>query len=93
MKDFLLTEDNELTIQSGDLLVAESEYQHIKDILEAAPGHYKQYPLLGANIRNFQNGPMSITQKRNIRLHLESDGYKNIKINLKNNEIEIHANR
>jgi len=92
-KDILLDDNNELQFRNGDFLVEESDGQHIQDILIAAPGHYKQYPLLGANITNGLNGSNTIEFKRNIRLQLESDGMEVETINFNNDQININAER
>lgn len=71
---------------NGDWNIDVSDQQHIEHVCMAAPGHYKNAPLLGVNLMNYVNSPMSpktVSQlEREIRLNLESDGCKNIVINI-----------
>jgi len=94
VKDIILGDNAELMFRSGDLFIHESDDQHVLDILEASPGHYKQHPLLGVGIENRLNGPLDADFSRQIRLMLESDGYsvENIKFN-DNKNIQIYAER
>lgn len=76
-QDFLTGSDGDLIIGAdGDFVVGLSDGQHIEAILIAAPGDYKQSPLLGVNIQSFLNSPATAnTLRRAIQLQLESDGY------------------
>jgi hypothetical protein len=76
--DFIGDDTNDLLIQDGDFVVGPSETQHISDMLLAAPGAYKQSPLLGINIYNELNGDsgqvnMNAIRKR-IQLNAQMDG-------------------
>lgn len=84
--DFLLGEDGDLQIIDGDLLTGASDDQNVSLILKATKGAIKQYPLLGVGIALELNGTLNGQVKRKIILHLDSDGYKVIKIE-KNNGI------
>ena len=86
--DILLNEDNDLVIAGGDLAVGLSDEQHIQHILQAAPGHYKQWPLLGANAVAFVGG-RSDELKREARLQLLSDGYQVKRLAMNNNELTV----
>jgi hypothetical protein len=55
--DFLLNEDGDLDIQGGDFVTGESETQHVDDILIAAPGTFKNEPLVGVDLLNELNAP------------------------------------
>ena len=53
--DFLEDEDGDLIIENGDFKIGDATLQHVKDILVAAPGHYKQSPAIGADIQQIIN--------------------------------------
>ncbi len=73
-------ENNDLVVDQGDFYIAYSDFQHIAHIIEAEPGHYKQWPILGFGIRKYLNGPFDGTVKRRLQLMLESDGFKTRRI-------------
>jgi hypothetical protein len=74
--DILLV-NNDLLIQSGDLVTGYSDQQHIEDTINAFPGWWKENPLDGVGIGGYLNAPDK-TQEiiRAIRLHLTNDGYQ-----------------
>lgn len=45
--------DNDLIIQNGDFVVENSELQQAQAIIQAAPGEFKQFPLVGVGIEQF----------------------------------------
>lgn len=91
--DYIENEAGDIIIENGDFKKGNATYQHIKNILQAAPGHYRQFPLIGANIRTMLNGPMNGEIRRQIRIHLISDGYEVKDIKEVNGQIVIDANR
>ena len=91
--DILYGDDGELLIKDGDFVTDVSNYQHIEDIMAAAPGHFRQYPVIGANILQQNNGIIDEAYKRLIRINLESDGFNVEKIDYTNGELTIEANR
>lgn len=80
--------------KDGDFNVGYSDEQHIQDVILSAPGHFKQNPLIGVDILQYVRSPMSpstVSQlEREIRLQMQADGAKNIKvrINPKTNSID-----
>ncbi len=88
-KDILFEDD--IIIEDGDLVVGDSDRQHIEHILVAAPGHYKQNPLVGANITQMLSGPIGLSEKQNIKKALQSDGYNAKNIIFNEGGIEIDA--
>lgn len=72
--------------KDGDWNIDMSDQQHIEHVCMSAPGHFKSSPLLGVNLTDWINAPMSpkniASLERTIRLHLESDGAKNIEISI-----------
>ena len=88
-KDLRCDSNNDLIIVNGDFDIELSDQQHIKDIMQSGPGHYKQTPTIGVFISKFLNGPLGLREKRMIREELAKDGYSNIKIDYDNGQIKI----
>jgi hypothetical protein len=93
VKDILTDDTGDLVIESGDFKVAESDYHHIRDIMIAAPGHYKQSPLVGANIRMEVNGAIDGNFRRELRLQLQADGFNVKQIKEVNGILDVDAER
>ena len=70
----------------GDFNVGESAEQHIHHVVLSNPGHFKNAPLLGVSIIDLMNAPLSPAVvadiERVIRLQLEADGAKEIKVSI-----------
>ncbi|MBN9293734.1 MAG: hypothetical protein J0G96_07135 [Flavobacteriia bacterium] len=81
--------------KNGDFNVDYSDEQHINHVITSAPGHFKQHPLIGVNILQYVNAPMSpkiaAELERNIQLQLEADGAKNIKVSVNTATTEVNA--
>lgn len=78
-QDILLNTDGDLDIADGDLVVGESDNQHVKAILNAYPGHYRQWPFLGADLLSTLLGATPgqlVSYRSQAARHLASDGYK-----------------
>lgn len=74
--DIILDTDNDLKIHNGDILTGTADLHHVEVILISAPGAFKQFPLIGANIRSLISGRLDVSARRDIRLQLASDGYQ-----------------
>lgn len=92
-RDYLYNDDDELLIKDGDFVVGASDEQHIKDIMCAAPGHFRQYPEIGANILQQVKGVIDGRYKRVVRVNLENDGYNVKTVDFINNRLIIDAER
>ena len=68
----------DLDIRDGDIVIGESDVQHVEHILLAYPGSYKQWPILGGAIMEKVNSNFDENEKRELLIHLKSDGYSNI---------------
>ena len=74
--DFALTDDQALIFKNGDLVINESDQQHIADTLNANPGWWKEFPTDGVGIINYKNSAGGAQQlARKIKIELEKDGY------------------
>jgi hypothetical protein len=93
VQDILLDENLDPIIKNGDFVIGPSDDQHIELILRAAPGHFKQFPLLGANVTSMVNGIIDGNYRKLIRLQLQSDGYKVNEVSYINDKLNIDAER
>lgn len=68
--------DNDIQIQNSDIILSESDDQHIVDTINAAPGWWKENHSDGVGIMNYLKG-RGIQQElqRSIKINLQSDGY------------------
>lgn len=90
MKDFINI-NNDLVIANGKFAIDDSLHQHVSDILESAPGNYKQSPLLGCDVTNLINGSnTSVEVERAIRLQMLQDGISVAEVSLRNNELIVN---
>ena len=82
--DFLQV-GNALVIKNNDLVIAESDQQHIQDIINSHYGWYREFPLLGASASDYINAPANrlAAFEGDIKTALKSDGYINKKIIVK----------
>lgn len=94
VQDILRDETGDLQIYRGDFKIAESDEQHIEDILIAAPGNYRQHPEMGINIFQFLNAPITRVEKlriiNEIRKQLQADGFVQITIETQNMIMDLN---
>ena len=83
-QDFKL-DSNVLVIKNNDLVIGESDQQHITDLINSHYGWFREFPLLGASASDYQNAPSTDLPKFEsaIKEALKTDGYqkKKVKIN------------
>ena len=76
-KDFILDNNNDLSIANGDLVIGQSDDQNIQAILQAEKGQFYQFPLLGYGVTRRLYGPFNINEeRRDIRQELARDNYR-----------------
>ena len=68
--------DNDVVFQSDDLVLIQSDDQHIIDTINAAPGWWKENPADGVGIMNYLKSKNSQEAARKIQVELQSDGYR-----------------
>lgn len=80
--DFLIAEDGDELIIDGDYAVGDSTIQHIDDLMLSSPGTWREYPLAGVAIGQYQSAPLSQKQtiERIIYEQLINDGFQNISV-------------
>ena len=76
MKDYKQQPDGDLDLTTGDLLVAESTYQHQRDLLDSDKGHIRQKAEAGVGAVNYMmdNDPEGLL--RATRKEFTADGMK-----------------
>lgn len=87
--DLIYDENKELLIKDGDLVLGESDYQHVELLLSTEPGEWKESPLTGVGINKHINGKLDGDLKRLIALQLEADGFQASGIEIKEQQINI----
>jgi hypothetical protein len=94
-KDIIFTDD--LVISGGDLLVDNSDGQHIEHIFRADRGQFRQWPLVGVGLQKQDNGSTNPQElKQEAKLQLRADGYNVKGISIATGEtlgIEVNAKR
>jgi len=85
--------DNDLIIQNNDLVIGESDDQHIEDTINAGPGWWKENYTDGVNIRQYLKSKNFQEINRSITLNLADDGYAATPIISNNNgQLTINPN-
>lgn len=68
--------NNDLVILNNDLVWADSDDQHIADMINAFPGHWKQFPQNGVGVFTYLRSKGTQNEiNRKIQLSLTADGY------------------
>ena len=81
--DVLYNDDGTFQEKDGDFVFGNAEGALIKDILLAVPGHYKEFPTLGANVHQYINTRANIQViSRNLTVALSADVFKEPDIDL-----------
>lgn len=77
--DILLDDDGELQVNAdNDFKTGDAVNNYLRYIIEAHPGNYKEFPLLGVGIEKYLNTTVNPQQmERAIRVQLESDIFTN----------------
>nr|DAQ05171.1 MAG TPA: hypothetical protein [Bacteriophage sp.] len=80
MLDYKQTDKGDLDLSTGDLLVAESTYQHQRDLLYSDKGHIRQKAEAGVGAVNYMmdNDPEGLL--RATRKEFTADGMKVTKV-------------
>lgn len=96
-QDFQLDEQGDLLFLNGDVVVSESDSQHIEDLITAHKGWYKEFPFLGVGLTDYlKSSGMQLELKMMIQQQLQADGFmvNQIEIgDLEKMEIYIDATR
>ena len=81
----ILTKNNLPIIVDGDLVLGASDHQHIQHILFSQQGCWRQFPLVGADIKRFENEipnqlSTTLTLSGDIIKQLKYDGFRLVQV-------------
>ena len=91
LNDVLITAEFELQIANGDFVVGNCLNQQIGCLLQAAPGAYKQSPLVGVGIDDYILDTAGDELNRTIRFQFKKDKLRIKKISIGTDQINIDA--
>ena len=91
MTDYLLDDDNDLSIADGDFVIGDSDLQHQKLLLFAEKGAYKQYPTIGVAAATYLKDDNSADLLREIRLQFGQDGMQVNQVAINAGKLQIDA--
>jgi len=89
MKGILLTDDNELQVLNGTLILGDIRAQAAQHIITANAGDYKEKPLIGVGITKMLNGGSDPSLINRIKTQLKSAKINIEKLQINNNIVEI----
>lgn len=91
MIDFKQTENGDIDLGSGDILMAEPTGQHMRDLLVAAQGHYKENPDIGVDSVSYLMDSEPDAYLRKVRKQCVRDGMTVKDIYMEHGELIIDA--
>lgn len=90
--DMILDDDNDLVVKNGDWLIGESTEQHLKVILIANKGEFRDAPFFGVGLNNYLKGDgQQVALKREIEKMMTLDGMQVNKIQVSDSLYEIEG--
>jgi hypothetical protein len=90
--DILLDENDDLRIENGDLVVGESTMQHQRHLFLGDKGHFRNSPISGIGISNYQNDDELGELYGEIQKQFELDGQEVGEIEiLRNGKIKVEG--
>ncbi len=94
VQDFLLDENMDMLIQTGDMVIDASDDQHNQAVIIAYPGLIRCSPITGVGIFRRLKGKFGLKEsdalKQDIQLQLQADGCTNTKIVI-NSTLDFNA--
>jgi hypothetical protein len=82
--DYAFDPESGYKIKNGDFVREASDDKHIKDILTAKKGDWRQWPLIGVNIYKWLKAAGDLISRnalvKEIKLQLEYDNYKDVQV-------------
>lgn len=79
---------------TGDFLAADSDTQHVKDIVNAWVGWWKENPTLGVGAKRFLGATGGAQKlKSRVQVALKADGYKTQKVTVVNGQLYVAGER
>ncbi len=100
VKDIKLTaisadlDDLFINSNTGDFEAAESDPQHVKDLINSFVGWWKEYPTLGVGAKRYLGSTGGAQRlKARVQIALKADGYKAQKITVVNKQLYVAGER
>jgi len=83
-QDILTDENDDLLFIDGDLVIGQSDEQHVRHIFFSHAGQWKENPRVGFGASRFLKGNENRKDKfiRELKIQLKNDGYENPEIDL-----------
>jgi hypothetical protein len=77
-KDILLDENFNMQANGRDILIGESDDQHVSFLLVSPKNSFKEFPTVGAGLELWRKKSFSSvnSMRREIKVQLKNDGYK-----------------
>lgn len=92
MKDYMLGDTGDLSVDNGDFALGDSDLQHQKLLLLAEKGAYKQYPTTGVGIMTYLKDDNEADMLREIRFQFAQDGMQVDRLAYKDGNLQVIAN-
>lgn len=91
MGDILTTNEGELLMQGGDVLVGDALLYHQRDIVVSNPGEWKQNPATGVGIAEYLDDDDPEAMTRLVRQQLTLDGQRVEKVQYDDTGLKIRG--
>lgn len=94
MTDILLSDDYELQVVGGDLVLDISDSQNQQCIVKAEKGNYLEFPTIGVGIDKYLNANMGVyiaKIRKDIEVNFQLDNYALLDLQLNENSIDFIA--
>lgn len=90
----ILLEADDIWIENGDLVVGDSDQQDVELILDAHPGEWRQWPLLGMGISQYLNMPADLARiQRDAAAALRYDGFQKTTLRVVAGQLVVNSIR
>jgi hypothetical protein len=85
-KDILLDNNFNMQADGRDILIGDSDAQHVSFLLMSPKNSFKEFPAVGAGLEAWRKKPYSskASMRREIIEQLKNDGYKAVDLNISN---------
>lgn len=92
MRDYLQTENGDLSVVDGVFQFGEATEKHMRDILLSRPGDIRTTPTLGVGVFDFLDDDDSDDLRAAVRRNFAFDGIEVVTIELLNNgELKVNG--
>ena len=92
MKDIIYDKTNKKIFANGDLVIGESDSQHMELLLICQPGSFKEFPNTGVGAASYLEDEDPSAFLSEVRNQFTNDGITVNKIEFLNSKLRIDAN-